>query len=110
MKINILGTEWELVERSESDDANLVNCDGYCDWTKRTMVIEREMNGSLGDMEKYVKKVKRHEIVHAFLFESGLGDCTHNSENGWAKNEEMVDWLATQGLKIYEAWKKAGAI
>lgn len=110
MKINILGTEWELVERSESEDSNLINCDGYCDWTTKTMVIEREMSGSLGNMEKYIKKVKRHEIVHAFLFESGLGDCSHNNGNGWSKDEEMVDWFATQGLKIYKAWEKADAI
>lgn len=110
MKIEILGTEWEIVERSESEDTNLVNCDGYCDWTTKTMVIEREMNGSLGDMEMYIKKVKRHEIVHAFLFESGLGDCAHINDGGWAKDEEMVDWFACQGLKVYEAWKKADAI
>ena len=110
MKLDILGAEWELVERSESEDTNLLGCDGYCDWTTKTMVLEREMNGSLGFMEKYVQKVKRHEIVHAFLFESGLGDCTHINNGSWAKDEEIVDWFATQGLKIYEAWRKAGAI
>lgn len=110
MKVSILGTEWEMLERSESEDPNLVNCDGYCDWTTRTMVIERELEGSLQNMEEYVKKVKRHEVIHAFLFESGLSDSVHIAENGWAKDEEMVDWLASQGLKIYEAWKAVGAI
>ena len=36
------------------------------------------------------KKVIRHELVHAFLFESGL------SVNSWADNEEIVDWIAIQ--------------
>jgi hypothetical protein len=33
-----------------------------------------------------------------------------NGDIGWAKNEEMVDWFALQGPKIYAAWKEAGAI
>lgn len=60
-------------------------------------------------MPAYIKKVKRHEIIHAFLFESGLSECSYKSDE-WAKNEEMVDWFAHQGLKLYKAWKEADAI
>jgi hypothetical protein len=48
----------------------------------------------------------RHEIVHAFFFESGLAQSSNKCED-WAMNEEMVDWIARQGLKIYAAWKAA---
>lgn len=109
MKISILGSEWTIVERSQSEDAKLENADGYCDWTTRTIVVEREMVGNLGDMESYVRKVKRHEIVHAFLEESGLSECAYSPE-AWARNEEMVDWLARIGPKIYEAWRAADAL
>ena len=109
MKINILGSEWTIVERSEKEDQNLENADGYCDWTTRTIVIEREMVGNLGDMESYIRKVKRHEIVHAFLQESGLSECSAAAE-AWANNEEMVDWIARLGPKLYEAWNAAGAL
>ena len=109
MKVNILGSDWDIVERSEKDDKNLVDADGYCDYTTRTIVIEREMNGNLGDMESYVRKVKRHEIVHAFLMESGLNECSHAADM-WARNEEMVDWFARQGPKIYAAWQAACAL
>lgn len=109
MKITILGFEWSIVERSESEDKYLVGADGYCDWTTRTIVIEREIEGSLADMEAYIRKVKRHEIIHAFLEECGLSECTHSPE-GWARNEEMVDWFARMGPQIYEAWKAAGAL
>lgn len=109
MKINILGSEWTIVERSEAEDKNLENADGYCDWTTRTIVIEREITGSLGNMEYYIRKVKRHEIVHAFLEESGLAECTTAPE-AWARNEEMVDWLARIGPKLYEAWEAADAL
>ena len=108
-KINILGSEWTITERSEAEDKNLENADGYCDWTTRTIVIEREITGTLGDMEKYIRKVKRHEIVHAFLEESGLAECAAATD-AWARNEEMVDWLARIGPKLYEAWRAADAL
>lgn len=109
MTLNILGSEWSIIESTEADDKNLENADGYCDWTTKTIVIEREINGNLNDMEAYIKKVKRHEIVHAFLEESGLSECAFSPE-AWARNEEMVDWFSRVGIKIYEAWKAAGAI
>ena len=50
----------------------------------------------------------RHEIVHAFLNESGLSDSSNQYNGGWAKNEEMVDWLAIQWHKIDEVYKQLG--
>lgn len=109
MKVNILGSTWTITERSEAEDNRLDNCDGYCDWTTREIVVERELNGTLRDMETYIRKVKRHEIVHAFLLESGLHECSGSTE-AWAANEVMVDWFARVGPKIYDAWKEARAI
>lgn len=109
MKINILGSEWTIIERPEAEDKRLDGCDGYCDWTTREIVVEREMQGNLGDMEAYIRKVKRHEIVHAFLEESSLAECSGTSD-AWAMNETMVDWIARMGEKIYKAWSDAGAI
>lgn len=43
-------------------------------------------------------------IIHAFLHESGLDVCS------WAHNEEMVDWLAIQFPKLYEAFLQADCI
>ena len=51
----------------------------------------------------------RHEIVHAFLLESGLAECSGDTDC-WAQNEAMVDWFARQGQKIYAAWLEAGAL
>ena len=107
--IRILGEEWTIWEKSEQEDERLKDCDGYCDWTTREIVVEREVCGNLGDMEAYIRKVTRHEIVHAFLLESGLHECAGKVES-WAANEEMVDWIARQGPKIFETWKEAGAL
>lgn len=108
-KVNILGTDYTIYEESESENRLLQGCDGYCDWTTKEIVVEREMEGNLGDMNAYVRKVLRHEIVHAFLLESGLHECSGESE-AWASNEAMVDWFARQGQKIYAAWREAGAL
>lgn len=48
---------------------------------------------SVKDLIAYQKKVLRHEIVHAFLYESGLWQNAYGSKC-WAKNEEMIDWMA----------------
>lgn len=109
MTINILGANWAIIERSEADDDRLRDCDGYCDWTTREIVVEREIQGNLYDMEAYVKKVKRHEIVHAFLAECGLHECSGETD-AWAMNETMVDWFARMGERIYKAWSEADAI
>lgn len=107
--ISVLGTEYTISEQSESENERLSGCDGYTDWTTREIVIEREITGTLTDMEAYIKKVTRHEIVHAFLIESGLHECSGDTI-AWSTNETMVDWFARQGPKIYAAWKEAGAI
>lgn len=109
MKIDILGTEYTITECSETEDKRLKECDGYTDWTTKEIVVEREITGTLIDMDVYVKKVLRHEIVHAFFLESGLHECSGEVET-WAANEAMVDWFARQGPKIYAAWQAAGAI
>lgn len=107
--INILGSEWVIKEQSINENELLKNCDGYSDWTVREIIVEREDYGTLKNTQKYINKVLRHEIVHAFLFESGLAECSGEVES-WAKNETMVDWIAKQGQKIYKAWADAGCL
>ena len=38
------------------------------------------------------------------MFESGL-DCNSNNVEGWARNEEMVDWMAIQMPKIMDVYE-----
>lgn len=109
MQINILGSPWTIEERSEKDDPRLEDCDGYTDWTTHEIVIEREVQGNLSNMEAYIRKVKRHEIVHAYAFECGLAECSSLS-SAWAESEEMIDWIARIGPKIYNTWVEAGAV
>ena len=53
------------------------------------------------------KEILRHELIHAFLYESGLNFSSHTIEDcGWACDEELVDWIAIQFPKIYKIYKK----
>lgn len=104
MQVNVLGTMYTIQESNKVDDPALEECDGYCDDTVKLCVID-SMNCSDAmakqNMSEYKKKVIRHELVHAFLFECGL------AENSWANNEEIVDWIANMFPKMKVAFEKA---
>ena len=105
--INVLGTEIRVQFREEKQDESMRECDGYFDASESLIVVKiHEKNTmSLGNLENYQKKVLRHEIVHAFLYESGMAHCSTNAEN-WATNEEMVDWFAIQAPKIFKVFRE----
>lgn len=115
--VNVLGIDYKIVTRSKEKDHTLKDGnDGYCDYSTKSIIIvdldslEDWSEESKEARDYYERSLLRHEIVHAFLYESGLDICTNSCENGWARSEEIVDWIALQGKKIYEAWNKAGCI
>ena len=106
MKVNILGTEYTISIKTREEDSLLDKCDGYCDKTTKNIVvckIDKE-NCELGNPEWYVKKVIRHEIIHAFLFESGLHECSNKSD--LAHDDQLVDWFAIQFKKILDVFQE----
>lgn len=110
MKVNILGTEYTIEERTVEEDSYLNNCDGYCDKsTKEIVVAKQKPDNDLNDYEWYRKKVMRHEIVHAFLYESGL-DVSFEHANRYGHEETMVDWIAVQFPKMQKVFEKAGCL
>lgn len=109
MKVDILGTIYTVTEATAAEDAYLKECDGYCDKTSKKIVIkEKDENNQLDDFKEYQKKVKRHEIIHAFLFESGLQENYHNEK--WGHDEIMIDWFAIQFPKIQKAFYEADCL
>lgn len=118
MNVNILGTEYTVETRKISEDPVLEKnrFSGYCaEETKLIVVADMREGNYLPDMneeeqEIYRKKVLRHEITHAFLNESGLSDNTTKPNEGWAKCEEVVDWIAIQFPKMLQAFKTVNAI
>lgn len=113
MKINILGTKYRIVVATEDEDPKFKECDGYMDPTVKEIVVGKFEPDSdpmgVKDLESYTKQVMRHEIIHAFLYESGLWDNSGDVKT-WAKSEEITDWIAIQAPKLFKAFKEAGAI
>lgn len=101
MKANVLGTEYEIKIANQDTDPYLKDMDGYTDETTHTIVVDEMIpdEHSKKNLQDYQNKVIRHELIHAFLFESGLA----NNSN-WAQNEEMVDFFAIQFPKIYKVF------
>mgnify|MGYP004508125839 CR=1 FL=1 len=103
MTIDVLGTTYTIYYKP------LTDLDGYCDKTTKEIVIStKDDNCNLGNFEIYQNKVLRHEIIHAFMFESGLAENWEHMELG--QEETVIDWFAIQGLKIYKAWQQANCI
>ena len=106
-KVNILGTEYQVLFRKEEDKPKLKTADGYIDQSIKEIVVgifEKD-DTSIEDLVSYQKKVLRHEIMHGFLYESGLWNNSNDVE-AWAQSEEMVDWFAIQSPKIYKVFKE----
>lgn len=108
-KVHVLGVEYAIEERSRESDSMLRTVNGYVDSSVKLIVICEPEQGDfvLKNTLSYSNKVLRHEIIHAFLNESGLDYCSMVFDDGWATNEEMVDWFAIQSPKIFEAFTEA---
>ena len=109
-KVHILGETWTIIPKSKDHDEYLKECDGYADKTTRTIVIPDgpPQDNELGDWKIYLKKIKRHEILHAFLFESGLHENFTHPQFG--HDETYLDWFAAQFPKILAAYEEADAL
>lgn len=109
-KISILGTNYTLTVTDKTDDSLLKICDGICDETVKELLVDSYVDSEddptcKKNLAVQIRKNKRHEIIHAFLFESGLAE-----NSSWAQNEEMVDFFAIQFPKLLEAFKAADAL
>ncbi len=117
MFIDILGTQYEILVKKHDEDESFKRrgIDAYCDGYAKQIVVcdvsthpDYEQDGE-ETLIPYKNVQLRHEIVHAFLFESGLAQNS-GDPGAWAMNEEMVDWFARQGPKIYKAWQQAEVV
>ena len=89
--INILGTDYFI---HVGDFPEIDTCDGMTILDTKNIYI----SGNIIN-EYFLNVTLRHEIIHAFLFESGLHSCS-NDIKCWALNEEMIDFFALQYEKI----------
>lgn len=107
MILNILGVEYECVEVDRDNDPRMDDCDGYCDgYTKKIVIADRPALFDKTDppeaLEAYRKQTLRHEMAHAFLYESGLRD--------YAVDETLVDWIAWQLPRMVDTMQQIEAM
>lgn len=97
MKIDILGTEYDLLYCRENEMKDSDNC-GECNRYTKTIKINKEYFASEDAEYSAILKTERHEIIHAFLHEAGL-DC-------YSEDETLVDALAVLIPKMVSAFEK----
>ncbi len=116
--VDVLGTKYTLrrVDMGQDEYMEKMHFGGYCDGAKKEIVIlnlkstpdwKKESNAIIKAVED---TTMRHELIHAFLNESGLKWNAHTNEESWAKNEEMVDWFANQMPKLFKAFKEVDCL
>ena len=97
--VSILGSEWTIKYQKIGD----AGWDASTDATTREITLREDNANNVGNFEALMKKQLRHELIHAFLYESGLS-FNSAATGAWAAEEEVVDWIAIQFPKIYEAF------
>ena len=95
MKIDVMGTKYTVYTNVPKDDKRLEDSDGYIMPEFKYIVLDKN------NVPKHQEHVLRHELVHAFLHESGL------DVESWATNEEIVDWIALQTFKMNKTIKSS---
>ena len=111
--VSVLGTEYRIFYETKESNPKMEGSKGYTELCAKEIHIDRSwFEGSKDDpnpelllKDLYLEGIKviRHELVHAFILESGLSECC-----AWAENEELVDWIARQFPKMLDAFTKAG--
>lgn len=107
-KVNVLGAEYSIYE---------VDCDlsdsstwGECFFNCKEIYIRVKPKENDKVSLDFLRATLRHEIIRAFLHESGLSFCGLIPDIPWPYNEEAIDWLVIQGDKICTAWKNSGCL
>lgn len=95
--ISILGELWKINFNVKIDD----DVDAQTDPHERVINVADDIAEGTD-----VKRIIRHEIIHAFMFESGLGFNFEHKPYG--HDETTIDWFAIQYPKIKKVYAQLG--
>lgn len=112
MKVNILGTKYEIQILNDEEfeqnkhiklhcDCNNIQLNGLCLGLDKKIIVREQVGKSETNL------ILRHEIIHAFQFESGI---EHSWKTGAWDCESETDWLAYQIDKIHKAFKELNIV
>ena len=107
--VTILGTEYSIVRMAYDDDFMVeANASGLCDGFTKTIYISDMGNLRENQVDKAIREVARHEVIHAYLTECGLCENALVVDIAWPLNEEMVDWFALMLPRINKTFAELG--
>lgn len=100
--VMILGQEYQMLWDVHPGDPLLGDGDGLQCGNRHIIVLKdlTEDFPTAVERESALEKLVRHELIHAFLLESGLDANALTYDEAWPLNEEMVDWMALQLPKL----------
>lgn len=106
--VDVLGIPYSVNITPEADDPKLETMDGYTDPSIKRIVISDvhrrpEDPENVQDQDWVQRNIIRHELIHAFIVESG------NQDAFW-HTEDMVRWLAYMFPRLLAAFNEAGAM
>ena len=106
-KVNILGTDYSIINTNENDEPRLIDANGACDFSTKELLFDVDSFNSsnpkcMGDKDALYRKVVRHEIIHAMFNESGLENIS--------RDELLVDWIAIQAPKMLKIFQEVGCL
>lgn len=105
MKVNILGTYYEIKEQTPKENPKLEDSSGICETYSKELILDfsdYDPNTHVSNYDAYKHKVLRHEIIHAYFHEIGDTDRCHD--------EELVEKLAILIPKIVQSMKEVGCL
>ena len=104
MKANILGQDYDiLIDETLKDRGR----DGECLMYEKKINIKPvqdmlESDASMSSKVTSWNETLRHELIHAFFFESGLVE--------YGGDETLVDFIAQQFPKLQQIFDEAGCL
>lgn len=117
-ELDILGTNYRVIYKDYDEDTLFAEkgYSAYCNGVEKKIVIcnHKTIKCLENNSDYYYRQLEkvclRHEIIHAFLYESGLSESSLNFEGSWATNEEMIDFFAMQAVKMFGAFLQASTL
>ena len=104
MKVNVLGQDYDIIIDDTLKDSNK---DGECIMYEKEIHMRAvqdmlEQDANMSSKVTSWNETLRHELIHAFFFESGLVE--------YCSDETLVDFIAQQFPKLYKIFTDAGCV
>jgi len=106
--INVLDAKYDLYIDNDPTMLDSWKADGLTDSVLKTIHIRNVFTAydEVRYAELEFKRILRHELIHAFMYECGLTENSFEKE-AWPVSESMTDFWATQFYKIDAMFKDA---